>query len=74
MILNFAKENSFKVGSDSTLEEKGCVEVGVRRDMWTCLTLASDDRIGYLLLFSWANPESLSVFFQVLSQTLSLYV
>lgn len=28
MILDFAKENSFKVGSATMLEEKGWVEVG----------------------------------------------
>lgn len=55
MILNFVKENFFKVGFDFTLEEKVCVEVGVRRDMWICLILVGDDRIGYLFFFFWVN-------------------
>lgn len=45
MILNFAKENSFKVGC---WRERGEWRWAVRRDMWICLTPVSEDRVGRL--------------------------
>lgn len=45
MILNFAEENSFKVGC---WRERDEWRWAFRRDMWICLTLVNEDRVGCL--------------------------
>lgn len=60
MILNFAKENSFKVGFGSLLEERDEWRWGVKRDVRISLTLVGEeDRVGYPLFFSWEIPPVL---------------
>lgn len=61
MILSFAKENSFKVGFGSPLEERDEWRWGVRRDVRISLTLVSEDRLGCPFL-SWGIPPVLECF------------